>query len=762
VVRSGGAVAPLRAPTGRGVSRGGRAQPLLSMGLDMKSAGTLAVLTVLAFGSTAWATTAADICSPAQNPCLVSAKLTVTNGSVLDFGARALEIQTGGQLDVGTGQMTIMAGSLVLRPNGVLKALGGTITVITAGNVLVEVAGASRGRIDVSGPDGGNINLCTPACLGGAGGTLTLNGDLLAHATVGGAGGLGGTGGTVLVVAQSALVTATGAIRATGGASGSGGSVDLSTVADITLNGPINVAGGSNDGGDITLDAGGNVTTSAELNLNGRVGDYGSGGLGLDIFALGGITLNGNVDGRAAGNLVSGGGDGADIFLLADTGNVTINGPMLAEGAPPDGFGGDIDILADGGSITLNGLVSSRCPGTDAGTGGDVSLSAGAALTINNVDVSGGTGGGSLDADAISGTLTVNGTVNGNGIVVGAFGGAIDLAACDIVTAATANLTTTGVAGVNRIRGSDDINLLGHFTAGAGNTIFYRNAAKPPVVAGAVFAPGAAQVLDPAMAPCGGFPTTSTTSTTTTSTSTSTTTTTSTSTTSTTTTTVTVPITTTTTTTSTTSTTKASTTTTVPASTTTTTTTTTTTSSVASTTTTSSTSSSSTTVAVSSTTTSSSTTAPTSSTTSTTAPLPLCTPGPGACDDGDLCTEDRCDAATGCAHDPVAGYAAVLCRLDTMATTIASEPVTAFGRLNVQRKLASKVQSARGRVASAEAAAKKRGKLKRARSVLASFMKSVQRGVATGRIDGPVGARLLALASGATSGIQPLVDAAVR
>src|SRR5262245_42572985 len=61
----------------------------------------------LAMGDRAQATTAANLCPPTADPCVVSTDVTITTGSELDFGSRALVIHRGRSIDVGPGTMTI-------------------------------------------------------------------------------------------------------------------------------------------------------------------------------------------------------------------------------------------------------------------------------------------------------------------------------------------------------------------------------------------------------------------------------------------------------------------------------------------------------------------------------------------------------------------------------------------------------------------------------------------------------------------------------
>src|SRR5436309_6232335 len=117
-------------------------------------------------------TTAADLCAANADPCVVDGTISVTTGSTLDLGARALEVTRTGTLDVGGGTMTIRAGSLRLVAGAVLSGRGGTITIVTTGPISVEASGTTQSRIDVSnGAQGGAIDLT-------AGGPVTVAGTL--------------------------------------------------------------------------------------------------------------------------------------------------------------------------------------------------------------------------------------------------------------------------------------------------------------------------------------------------------------------------------------------------------------------------------------------------------------------------------------------------------------------------------------------------------------------------------------------------------
>src|SRR5262245_66373764 len=83
-------------------------------------------------GSSAFATTADDLCSAAADPCVVSATRTVTPGSILDFGTRQLDVKSTGSLVVNGGLMTINAGSVRVETHGEILSV---LANITAGSI---------------------------------------------------------------------------------------------------------------------------------------------------------------------------------------------------------------------------------------------------------------------------------------------------------------------------------------------------------------------------------------------------------------------------------------------------------------------------------------------------------------------------------------------------------------------------------------------------------------------------------------------------
>src|SRR5713101_7471660 len=271
------------------------------------------------------ATVASDICSPSANPCVVSTTKGVTPGSTLDFGSRALDVQNKGKLVVGSGLMTILAGS-----------------------VRVETGGNGDGTVDVSaGLSPGEIDLI-------AHGNVVVNGSLDSNAS-----NNQGSGGVINVSADG-NVTIAGPISAKAGLLGLGGEITARAGGTLTTSALIRADGG--DGGDVELDSlNSDVTTGADVNASAG-GTFGDGGT-VTVLAGRNATVNGNFLLPAAGSDIEGGGTGGDVDGTAGT--VAINGGIDSSGAAPDGDAGEVDIVA-GLDYTQAGTIFDQGNGTDS------------------------------------------------------------------------------------------------------------------------------------------------------------------------------------------------------------------------------------------------------------------------------------------------------------------------------------------------------------------------------------------------------------
>jgi cysteine-rich repeat protein len=464
--------------------------------------------------SAAIVSTAADVCAPTVNPCTVTADLKVASGATLDFGARALVIARGASLDASPGGMfTINAGSLTVQPGGQLLArsatggFGGDITVNTSGDIAVQVAGTTSGRIDVSGDAGaGDITL-------NAGGAVSIDGLVVAHASTS-----DGDGGCIMVTAGG-TIGITGRLDTSSGSQGAGGMICLAAVGTVSVSGVLDATGGDFDGGEIDVDSSQASVTLGELDVPGG-GTSGSGGTVM-ITAQQDITLQGPLNGPGGGQTGQG-GDGADITVIANR-STRVLAPVNAVSGP-DGSGGSPDIEGTNGDVVVSAAIKAAGIGTDS-CGGDVFLSAAGNLSVQQIDASGGTcGGGDIQATAVNGTLSLPAELDADGTAADSGGsmelagqvlqvgaaaklhansgfGSITLTACTLGVAAGAQVSTTGEQSTNLFQASGLMTIAGTVVSGGVNIFQYLDPTRPPVVTGSVTPPPQVSV-NPALAPC--------------------------------------------------------------------------------------------------------------------------------------------------------------------------------------------------------------------------------------------------------------------
>jgi hypothetical protein len=167
--------------------------------------------------------------------CSITKTFDVPDGCTLDFGTRALTLAANGQLNINSGVVHLLGGSLVIVPGGYINGrgdaaapndVGGKIFIQVTGAVTIQKAGLTNGRIDVSGnTSAGTIDI-------DAGSAISITGRLNADNLL-----ATGSGGTILMVADGNLTTLTGSVlSATGGLSGpSGGTFDFQAGGTMDL-----------------------------------------------------------------------------------------------------------------------------------------------------------------------------------------------------------------------------------------------------------------------------------------------------------------------------------------------------------------------------------------------------------------------------------------------------------------------------------------------------------------------------------------------
>lgn len=477
----------------------------------MRLAAALLIVAGLWMPRTGSATTAADLCPPAADPCNVTANVTATSGSTIDVGTRALVVKSGRTLGIAAGTLSIVAGSLVLEPGAVLGGTttgntGASIAVRTTGAVLIDRSGNTRARVELSALlEGGELNV-------EAGGPVTVHGSLLAKAI-----NIEGSGGDIDISSGGAVLV-DGEVNVGGGAQGQGGDVFLSAGANLTVTVPISAEGGDLDGGSIDLSAGGDILTTGRLDVSGA-GLAGSGG-SVDMDAIGTVRVDGVIAGISAGTLEEGGGSGGEVTISASQ-DILMNEQVTLTGAPPDGIGGSIDLDA-GRDVIQVGDFSGAGPGLES-CGGEIGVVAGRNIRLNKIDAPGGacTGGtvlafalqllqvpqridASASSQGVGGQVILQGeTVDMTGDVLasGGTGGNVSIVGCDLTLTNDASLVTTGLNGLNLFRASGQMTIAAD-VVGPVNRLEYRNPAKPPLLTGAHFTPAPVTVLDPGLPQC--------------------------------------------------------------------------------------------------------------------------------------------------------------------------------------------------------------------------------------------------------------------
>lgn len=455
----------------------------------------------------ALATTAAELCGTAD-PCIITMQTTVTDQSILDFGNRALRIQNGGALQVGSGTMAIRAGSLTVDLGGALSARGtasqpgGTITVDVTGNILLN------GTVEVSGAPGGFLSLHADDQLEIRN---EITGNSLAEPNESPAD----------FVLEGRDVLVAGDISGVGaGEDNSGGDVTISAVRDLEISAVIDVSGG--EGGVIALTSGSSVDSGGDIHLrptgkllaNGLNPGGGDGDISLD--ATGDGVMNGHIflageisaKGRT-GSFETGGGFGGCVDIAASGDIRKENGAPLGsitvEGGAPDGAGGLVS-LDVGAELTLAMSIAAGAQGVE-GEGGSVCIDVGGDAVVSGsiMNMGGDTGSGDITIESDDGTVRIDAPIDasarfdgrGGDICLASGGFSAERASSVIVNfPISVNGSGEGAGGGIELDGTDLVQVMASLNADGGSggarggNIIVSVAEGPAVLQGAVNAVG--------------------------------------------------------------------------------------------------------------------------------------------------------------------------------------------------------------------------------------------------------------------------------
>ena len=498
-------------------------------------------------------TQASDVCAPAADPCVIADTVQVVSGSVLDFGTRTVRIDPGGQIDIGTGSVTILCGDfsaatgtavaiLARGPNGSGGFDGGVLTLEARGQCAslpaiacigdldcpVGTCSAVTGKVDLDGVVQGRGAIPADVWISAAG-DVWLRRTINVRATV-----ADGDGGELWVESGTASIHVDGGVDASGRSAGGGGTVSLTSALDTWVSSTIDARGGDWGGGFIEVDAGRDVRVTSGLLATSTAGT-GSGG-DVTLIANRDVILGGTAEIDTDGHLSASGvfaGDGGDQDLTAGGVLTVTSGVSLhGDGGAPDGVGGRL-ALAAGGNLRFAGSASAG-GGTGQGVGGSVEFAAGGRLELSSgsrIVVTGDGAGGLVTVDgsafsALAGTIDVSSgaggapgqvqvVVAGDGLVggtisnagVGASGtGRVEIEACNLDLEAGAVIQNTSSPGGECLLTSHEqltIAAGAQVSAGAdGNRFVYRSAAKSPIIDGTV-TPPPATVVNGLLLPCG-------------------------------------------------------------------------------------------------------------------------------------------------------------------------------------------------------------------------------------------------------------------
>ena len=384
----------------------------------------LSTLTTAAIAQTP-ATGPDDMCLPTDDPCIIDQAYEVQSPGSLNFGARTVRIVPGGKLlrsvAINASNVRIETGTTAVaidssEPGGV----AGTITIFATGGVTVG------GKLSARGNPGGEIDI--------EGESVVINARILADGSpVGSSGGsIRLTGGQAPMIVTAALVTKS--VRGNDYyESPNGGITIIRSFGDVEIHGPIE-SGGGDSGGTVDINTEGVVTLANDIVISSGVGlSYGSGG-NLYIYSDTGIDI---YNSRLAANGTTGyyidpyGGSysypgyGGNHRLKAYSGDIEIASTVkfYANGGPGGGPQGGyysqagwLLLQADEGKVTMDGDFTAKGYG-GFGKGGELWIHAASGIEMaqtSDTDLRSRSGG-IVDFRSPGGYLRLDGTIDVRG-----------------------------------------------------------------------------------------------------------------------------------------------------------------------------------------------------------------------------------------------------------------------------------------------------------------------------------------------------------
>lgn len=421
---------------------------------------------------------AVNVLTSATTSLAVAADVIVNE--TLNIATGTLNLQTGGNLDVGTNADIIISGGTLSIAGGGNVGLSGSYNVIyTSGsaNGGLELTGTGLNDVTVNVSGGNSVSLTSHLTVSGTltlmSGTLVLNGNDL---TITGNVSASGSGFVSSTSGSNISINATGGIAGSLNFSGGSNSVNNLSIAvgegneakiegTLTVNGTLTLTSGSLDISSSALIISGDVSGSGSLSGSGSTNltVTTTGGLsGMLNFATGGqminaftinvgsgnsvslgsdLTVNGNLD-IASGNMLNISGH---TLTIGSSGDIGGNGSLVVNGSSgvivnaSGGISGSLGISGSSmGTFTVNvGNGNSLTIDNDVNVSGNLNLQSGSLVLNNNDltisgDISSG-GSGTITSSAGS-DISISGNVSPSGSLIFSSGG-------DIVNDLTINLT---------------------------------------------------------------------------------------------------------------------------------------------------------------------------------------------------------------------------------------------------------------------------------------------------------------------------------
>lgn len=187
-----------------------------------------------------------------------SSTITLASGGTMTIGSgSSIKINSGAALDVASGSVNVSSGTMTLS-GSIIQMTGSTLALKSDGKMNIESGGAlnvaSGGAVNIAG---GTIALTSSATLGITGSTVNINSGSSLNVVSGGS--MKVSGGTLSLESSAAMNIVSGTLNVQ-----SGSSVAINTGGTFTI--------GS---GNFSIDASGNVTMTGKVTASsGKIGGW--------------------------------------------------------------------------------------------------------------------------------------------------------------------------------------------------------------------------------------------------------------------------------------------------------------------------------------------------------------------------------------------------------------------------------------------------------------------------------------------------------